>query len=181
MNDLLVQGSVLSNTTIEKYLKSLFTISNLKVPRTHDICKLYNKIKTAGIKLKINEEYLALLYKSYLLRYPFDLPTGFNIGLYRTKLLVELDHTVYEIRKGFSFGIGDKKITTQFDMLLEEKNPVLLTKNCYFGSYDRAALFEEESSCYEFRYSNELRAFYQTKKIDDDGRYDVEALRPNKV
>jgi hypothetical protein len=27
LNDLLVQGSVLSNTTIEKYLKSLFVLS----------------------------------------------------------------------------------------------------------------------------------------------------------
>lgn len=109
LNDALVQGSVLSNTTIEKYLKSLFVISDLKVPKIHNICKLYNKIKTAGIELKINEEYLALLFKSYLLRYPFDLPAGFNIGLYRAKLLVELDHTVYEIRKGFSFGLGIKK------------------------------------------------------------------------
>jgi hypothetical protein len=158
-------------------------LSDQKVPKTHNICKLYDKIKTAGIKLEINEEYLALLFKSYLLRYPFDLPNGFDIGLYRTKLLVELDHTVYEIRKGFSFGIGDKKITTRFDGLLEKKDPVLLNKNCYFGNNDRAALFEEESSCYELRYlgQDKLVAFYQTKKIDDDGKYNVKALRPSSV
>ena len=112
MNDALVQGSGLSNTTIEKYLKALFVLLGLEIPKGfkgHNICNLYDKIKKKGIELKINEEYLALLVKAYRLRYFDNLEPGFNIALNRTKLLVELDHTVYEIRKGFNFGIGDKK------------------------------------------------------------------------
>ena len=112
LNDALVQGSGLSNTTIEKYLKALFVLLGLEIPKGfkgHNICNLYDKIKKKGIELKINEEYLALLVKAYRLRYFDNLEPGFNIALNRTKLLVELDHTVYEIRKGFNFGIGDKK------------------------------------------------------------------------
>lgn len=181
LTDMLVQGCSLSNTCIEKYLKALFMISGLKVPRGHNIFKLNNAIKENGLKLDINEEYLALLFRSYRLRYPDDLPSGFNVALNRTKLLVELDHTVYEIRKGFNFEIGDKKITIGLELLQEKKDPVLLNKNCYFGNYERAALFGEESSCYELRVlggEGILEAHYRTAQVDDDGKFDVEGLKP---
>jgi hypothetical protein len=43
--DLLVQGSSLSNTTIEKYLKALFMLLGMKNPRIHNIDKLYENLK----------------------------------------------------------------------------------------------------------------------------------------
>jgi len=186
LTDLLVQGSSLSNTSIEKYLKALFTLLGLKIPKGkkgHDICNLYDEIKKKGLKLNVSEEYLALLYKSYPLRYPDELKLGFNIALNRTKLLCELDHTVYEIRKGFDFKTANKKVTTKIEHLQEKKDPILLNKNCYFGKYDRAVLFEEESSCYELRILGQddiLEVSYITKRILDDGRFDAEALKPNK-
>jgi HEPN domain-containing protein len=112
LNDALIQGSSLSNTTIEKYLKALFVALGLKIPKGykgHNICNLYNEIKKKGLELEISEEYLALLFKSYRLRYFDDLEAGFNIILCRTKLLAELDHTVYEIKKGINFEKAGKK------------------------------------------------------------------------
>jgi HEPN domain-containing protein len=147
LNDELVQGSVLSNTAIEKYLKALFVASGMKVPKIHNICKLHDKLKAKGLAPDINEEYLALLYKSYLLRYPDDLEVGFNIYLSKTKLLAELDRTVYEIVKNLAFA-RDRKTTTGIEDLKARAahSPSLLTKNSTLSGYDSTALFEEHSS-----------------------------------
>jgi HEPN domain-containing protein len=177
----LVQGCILSDTAIEKYLKALFVILGLKNPKLHKVDKLYEKIKNNGLKLNINEEYLALLAKSYQLRYFDDLPLGFNISLTRTKMLVELDHTVFEIRNGFKFGIGNKKLSnTRIDGLLEGNDSVLLSKNCYYGNYNRSALFKEQSYCYELRVleGGILEIYYLTDGINDDGKFDAEGLKP---
>jgi HEPN domain-containing protein len=186
LSDLLVQGSGLSNTAIEKYLKTLFVALNLKFPRGyegHNICTLYEKLKAEkGLDLEINEEYLALLFKSYPLRYPDDLKTGFNIVLCRTKLLVELDHTVYEIRKGISFENAGKTIDTSIETLQKRGDPALLDKNCYFGNYDRATIFKEISPCYELRVFKDdvlVETFMSHEGIEDNGKFDVEALKPN--
>jgi HEPN domain-containing protein len=179
--DFLIQGSGLANTAIEKYLKALFPILGLKNPWGHKIDELYAAAKQAGLMREINEEYLALLTKSYRLRYFDDLEVGFNIHLNRTKLLVELDHTVYEIRKGFTFKKADgNKVVLRLENYLEKKDTALLGKNCYFGSYDRKDLFKEESSCYELRVLEQgiLQAFYATKEIRDDGKFDEEGLKP---
>lgn len=95
-------------------------------------------------------------------------------------MLCELDHTVYEIRKGFNFKTVNKDITTRIEDFQEKKDPILLTKNCYFGNYDRTALFKEDSSCYELRVlgRNVFEAYYLTKGIDDDGKFNEEALKP---
>lgn len=185
LSDLLIQGSSLSNTSIEKYFKALFVILGLEIPKGfkgHSICNLYDEIKKKGIKLEINEEYLALLFKSYRLRYPDDLELGFNIVLNKTKLLAELDHTVYEIRKGFNFKNTDKKIITRIDQLNEEKEPILLNKNCCFGNYDRAGLFEENCFCYELRVLEQntiLEVSYFTIGVDDDGKFNQEGVKPS--
>jgi hypothetical protein len=176
----LIQGRSLSNTAIEKYLKALFVHLDLKIPKSHNIYNLYNAIKKNGIMLDINEGYLAMLFKSYKLRYP-DLKPGDNFILCKTKLIVELDRTVHEIRSGFSFEIKGKKIKTRIEELQEKKNPILLDKNCYFGKYDRDALFKEVSPCYELRIEKNgipIEAFIYRRRINDDGKFDAEAIKP---
>jgi hypothetical protein len=185
LNNLLVQGSGLSNTAIEKYLKTLYVATDLKFPKGykgHNICTLYEKLKTdKGFQLGINEEYLALLFKSYSLRYPDDLEPGFNIALCKTKLLAELDRTVYEIRKLVSFEVAGKKLETKIEYLQKNGDPILLNKNCYFGSYDRVSLFKEKSPCYELRVFEKdilLQTFVVHDGNIDNGKFDVEALKP---
>jgi hypothetical protein len=146
----LLPGSGLSNMAIEKYLKTFLVILNLKFPKGyqgHNVSNLYETLKKEGLALELNEEYLALLFKSYGLRYPDKLKPGDNILLCRTKLLVELDHTVYEIRKCMSFEKAGKKIPTHIEYLQEKKDPILLNKNCYFGDCDKVTLFNEISPC----------------------------------
>jgi HEPN domain-containing protein len=180
----LIQGSSLSNTAIEKYLKALFIHLDLKIPKGfkgHNVSNLYSEIKKKGITLDISEEYLAMLFKSYRLRYP-DLNIGDNFILCKTKLLVELDRTVYEIRSGFNFERKGEKIKTRIEELKEKNNPILLDKNCYFGNYNRAALFQEKNPCYELRIEKNgvpIEAFIYRSRINDDGKFDGEALKPN--
>lgn len=162
----------------------MFVHFGLKIPRGykgHDINNLYNEIKKKGITIDISEDYLAMLFKSYRLRYP-DLNPGDNFVLCKTKLLVELDHTVFEIRSNFSFESKGEKIKTRIEGLIEKNNPILLDKNCYFGNYNRAALFQEKSPCYELRIEKNgvpIEAFIYRSRINDDGKFDAEALKPN--
>src|SRR5208282_890929 len=89
---LLVQGAALSDTAIEKYLKSLFSHRQLPIPRSHRVSELYERIrKETGTDLSINESYLRLLEKAYTLRYPDEVTEGFNLALNRVRLLAELD------------------------------------------------------------------------------------------
>ena len=184
LSNALVPGSGLSNTAIEKYLKALFVFLDLEIPKGyagHNICNLYETLNKKGLGLKLNQEYLALLFKSYPLRYPDDLKIGFNIVLCRTKLLVELDHTVFEIKRGISLKRGGKEIDT-FEDNPRMKDPALLNKNCYFGGYNREALFKEHSSCYELRVFKDrglVETFILHDGIIDNGKFDVEALKPD--
>jgi HEPN domain-containing protein len=181
--DLLVQGSGLSNTAIEKYFKALFVLLDLKNRREHNICKLNDRLKENGLKLQINEEYLRLIAKSYKLRYFDDLPSEFNIMLIKTKLLVELDRTVYEIRKGFKFFKNNECVGAGNEIWQNGKNPVLLNKNCCFGDFDKHDLFKEPSYCYELRVlldGSILEVGYVTNDvINDDGKFEIEGLKPN--
>jgi len=106
LKGLIVQGCGLSNTAIEKYLKTLFVLKGLRVPKGrdgHDVPVLNEGLIGAGVDLALNKEFLKILAKSYRLRYPDDLEVGFNIVLEQTKIIAELDKTVHEIRKGFQF------------------------------------------------------------------------------
>ncbi len=181
LDHFIVQGAVLSNTAIEKYLKTALLVKGKELPRKHDVPKLYEILTNGKKDLGINEAYLNLLFKCYKMRYPDDLKTGFNIGLVEIRMLVELDSTVYKIRKEFSFQPDGKPVKTRIDSLLESKDDNLLRDNCYFGTTDRKELFGRCTHCYEMRViepSDILEVAYQTTGVDDDGKFDSIGLRP---
>src|SRR5690242_8412486 len=113
LGNLLIQGAALSNAAVEKYLKTLHVVQSLPNPRGHNVSSLYKNLKTSGMDLGLDAQYLALLVKAYRLRYPDDLEIGFNIVLAQTKMLVELDATVHRIRKGFVLQKAGKRIVTR--------------------------------------------------------------------
>src|SRR5215510_7618480 len=93
-----VQGTAFANTGIEKYFKAVLTHVGVRFGKTHDVSHLYSVLTTAtGKKLNLNAEFLSVLGKAYMLRYPDSLPLGFNIGLYGAKILTETDTSVYAI------------------------------------------------------------------------------------
>src|SRR5882724_1639959 len=72
-NGLLIQGAVLSCTSIEKYLKMIHAIFDIKFASRgdpHNVLDLYKSIKKHDAKINLNEDYLKLLVKIYKFRYP---------------------------------------------------------------------------------------------------------------
>jgi len=102
LDGFLIQGAVLSNTAIEKYLKAVVRVRGLKFKRTHDVVQLYEQLKGNGFA-PLHEGYLRILRKTYKMRYPDDLEPNFNVGLCQSQMLAELDASVFAIRSGFRF------------------------------------------------------------------------------
>jgi uncharacterized protein YxjI len=182
---LLVQGTVLSNTAIEKYLKTICLMAAATFPRAcHDVPVLYGILMSRGIDLGLNPQYLELLRKAYELRYPDNLEAGYNICLSQAKLIAELDSTVFKIRKGFQFRRSDgKPVASYLDQLLEVRDKNLLDLNSSFGATARNDIFTQKNSCYELRVLENgsiIEAQYQTTGVKDDGVFDLVALRPGK-
>jgi HEPN domain-containing protein len=107
LGKLLVQGCGLANTAVEKYLKARCANLERPIPRTHDVTKLYFEVKKhGGVGFLLNETFLQFLEKAYTLRYPDDIPAGFNIAMHEMKALAELDRTVFGITNSFTFDEG---------------------------------------------------------------------------
>lgn len=178
----IVPATALANTALEKYFKALFIIFGKQIPKSHDVRDLYKQISSDVTRLKLNKDFLDLLFKAYTLRYPDDLSVGYNIALSMVKILTELDFSVFEIRKGFNFkNSKGVPVTTPFDRFIEAKSRQLLDKNCYFSNYSRADFFKETSDIYELRVmptGDLMEVVYLAKDIADDGQFMVEALKP---
>lgn len=178
----LAQGCGLANTALEKYLKAIFTVRNLDVPRTHDIDSLNSRLVQNGVTLGLNQDFLRLLVKAYKLRYPDDLRSGFNISLVKAKVLTELDTTVFKIRKGFDIRRGGQQLTTVLDSFVKSDDARLIELICAFGVTDRAEIFARPTTCYETRVladGNILEAYYEAGPIPDDSNFLGEGLNPS--
>ncbi len=181
--DLLVQGTILSNTAVEKYLKAVCSLVALTFPKScHDVPKLHRIIRSKEIKPNVNTDYLSLLKKAYELRYPDNLSPGYNICLAQAKLLTELDHSVCEIRKGFGFRKANgENIETRLSHLLKTQDKALMDSNSAFGDAKRDEIFKDKNRFYELRVLPDgtiMEAEYQSTEARDDGVFDEVALRP---
>jgi HEPN domain-containing protein len=147
----LVQGAVLSNTALEKYLKAVMLVKDVKLMKTHNVIRLYDRLKGDGFP-PLHEGYLRALGKAYKMRYPDDLERSFNLGLGQSQMLAELDSSVYMVRKGFGFRMNDgTPMKTAFDTMLENADPFLVIRNSAFAAYKREELFREPVPCYDMR------------------------------
>jgi HEPN domain-containing protein len=97
-----LQGTMLANTSIEKYIKAALVACGVPFRNTHDVTALCESLKSSGTVAAVNASFLKNLGKAYKLRYPDDLPVGFNIALAQVKVLAEMDATVHALRKGFT-------------------------------------------------------------------------------
>jgi HEPN domain-containing protein len=177
-----LQGTILANTSIEKYIKAALVIRGVTFRNTHDVTALYEALNSSGTVAVVNGDFLRVLGKAYKLRYPDDLRAGFNIALAQVKVLTETDATVHALRKGFTFKRTDgKTVTTKLDSLLAAKDQTLTEKNAAFGSCTRAGVFANPTHCYELRVlggGNILEATYEADPIPDDGIFDAEGIKP---
>ena len=177
-----LQGTALANTSIEKYIKAALTTRGISFRNTHNVTSLYASLKSSGSVAPLNATFLETLGKAYKLRYPDDLPAGFNISLAQVKVLAELDSTVYQLRQGFTLQRTDGGVvTTKLDAPLAGNDTTLTEKNAAFGSCTRADVFAGQTHCYELRVldkGNVLEAKYEAGPIPDDRIFDTEGLKP---
>jgi HEPN domain-containing protein len=181
--DLLVQGSALSNTAIEKYLKAVCCQSGMKIPHDHEVDKLYNAIKSQPTKheLDLNVDYLKLLSKAYKLRYPDDLKDGFNISLNQAKLIAQLDRSVQEITKRFRIADAGKPVLMVLDEAKQNNDVRYLDRNVAVDPAKASALFSNQSRCYDLRNHRDsiLEAHYKTASVKDDLVFDTPGWAPD--
>lgn len=92
------QGAILSSTAIEKSLKAILAFQG-NVSHGHLKQAHWNGVKNFDAQLfeQLNQEFLELNRKAYLLRYTDDLPAGFNIVIASREFLAELDRTMAAI------------------------------------------------------------------------------------
>jgi len=178
---LLVQGAALSDTAIEKYLKSLFSHLGVQIPRSHRVSELYKRIKKeTASDLTVNESYLRLLEKAYTLRYPDEVVEGFNLALNQARLLAELDRTIKKITERFEIVRQDtkQKIPQVLERAVEEKDEGILTDNVAANPALTSALFSGPSRSYDVRMhkGNLFEAGYTTATVKDGPEYEVEGF-----
>ena len=177
-----LQGTMLANTSIEKYIKTALVARGVAFRNTHDVAALYESLKSSGTVAAVSASFLKILGKAYKMRYPDDLPAGFNIALAQVKVLAEMDATVHALRKGFAFqGTDGHTVTTKLDAWLADNNATLTERNAAFGSCTRADVFASPTHFYELRVldnGNILEAKYEAGPIPDDGIFDTEGIKP---
>ena len=178
----LVQGAALSDTAVEKYLKTVCLVASVPFPMSHNASRLAEIVRARGINLALNQAYLDLLTKAYRMRYPDDLEPGFNIVLSQPKLLTELDSSVHEVRKGFNFArTSGKPVETYLDALARTQDAALLQDNFAFANVPREEIFRAERACYELRVLPDgsfIDASYETTEIRDDRDLKQTGRRP---
>jgi HEPN domain-containing protein len=172
---MVVQGCILANTAVEKYLKALYAHLKIPIPRSHAVWALYCEVTTSRkATLPLNAAFLKVLEKAYGLRYPDELADGFNIALNQMKVLAELDRTVSAITKCFTFREG----TT--DLVLARaargRDQRYLTRNVVLNPEQASDFFASNSQSFEFRNHRPLviEVEYLTPGLVDDGLFDQE-------
>jgi len=181
LQGLLVQGAAFSNTAIEKYLKSLFAHRMVPIPHSHQVARLYERIKNeTGSDLGVNESYLRLLEKAYKLRYPDDAADGFNIALNQARLLAELDRTVKKVIERFQIVRRDRNenILLILERAKEDKDAAILSKNVALDPSLVSGLFSSPSHSYDFRRHKGViyETDYVTVAVTDGPDYEVEGF-----
>ena len=170
-----VQGSILSASVIEKYLKVVCLIHDISFDKQgesgHNLIKLYDSLSEIYSEKPLNKSYLEFLNKIYKLRYPDKITEGFNAALHQGKSLVGLDETVFKIRSRIHISSSVQEVKFRFDHLFELKDDFLLNGNHTFGNANRADAFNQPLVWYEMRILKNgarLETHYLSKAKDDD-------------
>ncbi len=144
LNNCLEQGVSLSNGCIEKQIKAILAICNVKFKWTHDTPLLLDKLRTVlpVTGNRIRTDYLKRLFMIHELRY-FDPPgkmIGLNYFVSRNFYLAELD---------FTFSLLDKSSTIEklvdsgekLDHEAKKRDPLFYSHNYIFQGISKLELF----------------------------------------
>jgi len=153
LNDLLLQGINLANTSVEKYFKGIKSITQEQVPRHHDITvsrfKNTLKNKFRRIHNNINYEFLEILSGAYKLRYFDEIEDGFEIHLYKWTFLAELDFLISSIENSFQIKklkySHEKNNRFLYDTSIE--NELLVKENYIISKTKKEIYLDRKERC----------------------------------
>ena len=173
LESMVVQGCIIANTAVEKYLKALYAHLEIHIPHSHAVLTLYRRVTASGKStVELNVGFLSALQKAYGLRYPDELPDGFNIALNQMKLLAELDRTVSAITKGFAFREGATDFVLERAAKAGDRR--YGTRNVVLNPDQTSDFFAGNSQSFEFRIHKPLviKVEYLSPGVEDDGLFD---------
>lgn len=147
------QAAILSSTALEKSLKAILAFqgnaSHGHLKKAH-----WNGVRNFDTDLfnQLDQGFLELNRKAYLLRYTDDLPHGFNLVVASREFLAELDRTMTAIHGGISLEESGAPRQTRYHHLIEAKDPRLLSENHVFsGTSAQQFVSAEPQFIYEVR------------------------------
>ncbi len=183
-NGMLIQGAILSSTSIEKYLKMIGEIFDVKFSsrdiKEHNVLGLYQTHKNNGSTLNLNKNYLKFLVKIYRYRYPDNLESNFSFALNQSKLIVALDEAVHILRNRLKLvnEKGEEQQNSRIHEMVRSNDLRLTRMNHTFGNIAREELFNKPSVWHEVRFVDGktwMEAQY-TAFVKDDGEYNLSGM-----
>lgn len=199
LNGRLLQASILSSQSIEKFLKMILEMKRLPINSTHNIFSLFSYLKKNSssqkedvLFSKFNSEFLMVLSKLYSFRYLGDCKPGDNYVILKNKFLSEVDrlfHILYpfitlitindpqEMKKyqnerGEFFDIDSLSLTPIKNGMISQNNFIYLNKS-------RGEFLNQEEEVTEFRITKGFKHIELTYTIDksfDDEKYNYVGL-----
>jgi hypothetical protein len=154
-NEYFVQGMMLASSAVEKYLKAVLSVYNIR-------CKVHlnelDKIKTAFAKTeysilfdKLDPVFLKLLGKSYKYRY-YDEGTvteADTIGFLVNQFLGELDYTIALCEKIFIItDENNNPLDTQYKREAKECKPGLFLNNYILNNIPKKEFMNRKSNAF---------------------------------
>jgi hypothetical protein len=179
---LLLQGSVMASTSIEKYFKALMAIhGNFSSGHLKEAHFRFIENKFPPLYSSLNRSFLDFLAKSYMLRYTDRIPNGFNLHISRVQVLAELDYTVDRIMSGLSIQSreGSETRLTAYDVDIKEKNPQLYENNYILLNVTKERFLAQKDYIYETRFHEKMgpiEVYYPTDSGEGDGDFMKEAM-----
>jgi len=179
-NGLLLQGTILASTSVEKYFKSILTLNEI-ASHQHLNVELCNKVKIFDPTLynAFNSSFLEILIRCYKLRYIDDVPDNFSIVLMQYPLLAELDYIISKIEEKINIFQDGKKLELGYRQNWKNKNPEFVTNNyIYLGVSKNKFIESQESKVHCLRLDANLgfqrtniEVYYTAEKQPHDGNF----------
>lgn len=165
---LIVQGTILANTSIEKYFKAILTFKGDDVKHTHSIKSMLPSIKNFDPKLynRLDIEFIEVLDGSYALRYIDSVPENYKIALQKKKILAELDYTIsiiHDLIRIKNRNGEEAQSPYELDKALNRNE--LLENNYLFGTSTKEEFLIGIDDVHEFQIDNNknfIEIIYQT-------------------
>jgi HEPN domain-containing protein len=165
--NLILQGAILANTSIEKYFKAILTFKGDTVKHNHSIVGLLPSIKNYDKKLhdKLDMDFIEVIDKCYTLRYIDSAPANFKVVLLKKKTLAELDFIISLMHDKMLIKTDNREPKSSYQHDADSNRTELLENNFLFGQVTKEEYLLGLEDVYELTVDsnkNFIEVLYQT-------------------